>query len=250
MNVFEIIYSPEKIEKIRAEGDQYQKRTWYWGNLLVGSDERIQTEKGKIIRGEFLGNEDAAEAVLSTTLRSLTWDLVDLTGISYATLERYGQVARRFDLDLQERFDVLPFSHFRFVMRFPGFEEDILETELRCMDSNGGKPFSEKWLKVNFRSIEQIRGVLNQLDMSEEIQDILHFTDLDQISRELEVQNNQWETGYVHPLVFQFVKNLDRITEYMQKAIETWGIEPDLQDRIINLIEELNNEFSKLSLTT
>lgn len=76
--------------------------------------------------------------------------LADLEGSSESSVRHAAYVAAFYPEPVRSDFEVLPFSHFQYAMQFRDGWRDVLETSLRGIETNGGKPRSLRWLSSLF----------------------------------------------------------------------------------------------------
>jgi hypothetical protein len=72
--------------------------------------------------------------------------IAQLTGVSARTVRYYRDVAKFYPDEIQEAFDVLPFSHFATAMQYPE-PVKLLEKAIAYMEDRGGRPPTVEWLE-------------------------------------------------------------------------------------------------------
>lgn len=77
-----------------------------------------------------------------------------LIGKSARTVRSWAAVAAFYPVPIRQKFEALPFEHFKFAMSVPGLDPgSILYLSLTRMDLNGGFPPSIDWLEIHVQSL-------------------------------------------------------------------------------------------------
>lgn len=232
---FEYFLPQETIDNLSELGRGIDQRAWKLGDDALAIYATLQKVKAQIIAQPGKHYSIKVEnRILIQTFGDVLVFVADASGLSTATVRRYANLARFYPPEMRESFSILPMSHFEWGMGFPEYVDEILELDVRLADGNDGKPLPLRILQALFRSIDRIPETLDQLSQVEEIEEVLALVDAPMPSPPNSMSNE------IPTLVFHFLRNMGRIADYIERAVDRWSISPEEKEGIVELVRQLS----------
>lgn len=236
------LLSDSELIDLRERGISDDINAWYFGDFCAILSDRLTKAKTSIIRGDTDYPQAYADEILALGTSTLHQFIAEIAGKAARTVERYARISAFFPPEMRERYTGLPHSHYEFAMRFSDYAEDILDIDLRLMDSNNCKPVSLGILQSMFQSVDQVPDALETYSEIASVDDILALSGWDDDARDPENKER------IPTIVWHFLRNLDTIASYIRRAVDSWNIKDNSKAQIIATVEQLN-ELVKDALT-
>lgn len=140
------IIPQDEIDLCIARGQRYSQEKWWWGNRTN------------------LWVEYALAAGLELKIGDAQRALSQVSGIPQRTLRYYADHARFFEPEIQEHYEILPFSHFATAKRFGDRWNEVLEESLDHLEKYQKLPSSEHLEWKFSRNAEPVLEINQTLD--------------------------------------------------------------------------------------
>jgi hypothetical protein len=155
--------------------------------------------------------------------------VAELEGVTDSTVRHEAYVAAFYAEPVRSIYEILPFSHFQFAMTFPAAWKDVLDTSIRAIESNGGKPRSVRWLEMLFTGKVSIENSPIQLDEDTILQaghDLADNLDTDQDEVDDQRMEDDGAGVAIAPTLSKrgsvfVIENFRRVLRFMETSIET-----------------------------
>lgn len=234
MNVFNHFISDATIDRITEAGREIDQNQWLLGDEFLAVYKTLRQTKRKIVGSPGIYPTKIENNILAQTEMDCRQFVADHAGRSTESIKRYAQLAEFYPPNLRRGYQILPLNHFRWIMGFPEHVEQLLNVDMKLVDTNGGKPVPLRILQALFRDTDKIAETLNQLNQMQKMDDVLALAEPYKSTQQIE------EEEKVPPLVYHFLKNLNKISQYIERAIDLWTIPTDNKREIVTLVKQLN----------
>lgn len=239
--VFDRIFGKEFCEYVEQVGETYSRTCWNIANIVGDARTILAEMKSAIVRGDLdksMTNKQA-NAILAYGTMDLYNQLAMRLGINIRTLRDYYSVGTFYSEAQIDKYDALPFSHFRFAKQCGSDLADrILFLSLRAMDYNGGRPPSVNWLEVNLWRVANDKVILDDLET------VLNF--MDSASDVLPSDVNVNDDEKLPSIIYLFVTSARELVKGLNSRLSDMRLDGDRSNRIFEIIEllmELTDEI-------
>lgn len=230
-NIFTTILEQSLIDEIIWAASDLDEKAWFLGDSVLLAHYKLQAVKSSIVTSPGLYPEKVENRILAVGFSDVIVFVADISGMSQITIRRYADLAKFYHPDVRGKYEMLPMSHYEWAKQFPDYAEDILDVDLKLVDTNGGTPVPLRVMQALFRSVDKIPEMLDQINRLDEMENVLALTEYEQ-PRDKGKDN-------IPPLVYHFLKNYTRIAEYLINAVDRWPISTEKKRAIIETVNRL-----------
>lgn len=212
------IIPQDEIDLCIARGQRYSQEKWWWGNRTN------------------LWVEYALAAGLELTKGDAQRALSQVSGIPQRTLRYYADHAKFFEPEIQEHYEILPFSHFATAKRFGDRWNEVLEESLDHLEKYHKLPSSEhlEWkFSRNAEPVLEIDQALTETS-SKFGRSVSGFL----IDVEIQNSENPQASEYT---ARDWISQLDRGISSMYDSVSPLPISDEVKTKLRNAIHALND---------
>ena len=244
---------PSQIEdRLIWLGQFISDATWEIADITIKLIDELDALQSRVIRiSQYLVFKhrkvpDVFDDVMRLGVMDVYRYVADITGFSSRTIRDYVRLGKLYPIEVREKYDVLPYSFFRFAARYSGRETDILELALRLMDVNGGK-LSLDMLEANLMPgpVEQTMDDANRyLDLQENLHDRW-----DDPPPSFSDKNEDDDSDMMNDRDSIILRQLSHVIEFIIDRVQKLSLKGKHQERIaqalwslLETIREIENE--------